>query len=45
MAEDESKLLAEIKEAEGVFNKGKGSGELIFLFLIFLVKKQVWKIH
>jgi len=27
MAEDESKLLTEIKEAEGVFNKGKGGGE------------------
>jgi len=27
MAEDESKLLAEIKEAEGVFNKGKAGPE------------------
>jgi len=27
MAEDESKLLAEIKEAEGAFSKGNGAGE------------------
>jgi len=27
MAEDDNALLAQIKEAEGVFNKNKGGGE------------------
>jgi len=27
MAEDDNTLIAQIKEAEGVFSKGKGSGE------------------
>jgi len=27
MAEDDNALIAQIKEAEGVFSKGKGSGE------------------
>ena len=46
MAEEESKLLQEIKNAEGVFNKGK-TGEYAIFFSYnlcrFLVKKLVSK--
>ena len=45
MAEDDSKLLAEIEEDKGVFKKGK-AGEKVFyviFFKIFIVKKQISK--
>ena len=35
MAEDDSKLLEEIKEAEGVFNKGKAGEYALILIISF----------